>query len=220
MMSILALIVQSQTTYCERSGPGPFDEPINVISSLAFAIAAVLAAGRMQGLPGLSRGARLLPWSLAMVSIGSTLYHTYRSPLTFLGDVIPLVVFIAGSIYLVLRKVLDGTAEIVLVSTGFVGFQIILLNLVPSDFLNGSTPHLINLLFISPIMALTIQRYDSLVLNVVAIGVFYALAFVFRTVDLSMCPWLPLGTHFLWHIAGAAAGFFVIRLVFVIEVND
>ena len=217
-MSLWTLLEILQTTYCERSGFGPFDEPLNVISNLAFAIAAVLAARPMRAFPGISPAARLLPWSLATVALGSTIYHTYRSAVTFVVDLLFLSAFIVLSIYLVLRKLLVSTSDAALLSTAFVGLQIALLILVPNDFLNGSTPHVATLLFLLQIKALTAHRYSSIEWYVVPLVIFYALAVVFRTIDMTICPWLPAGSHFLWHISASAAGFFVVRFVTLIEV--
>jgi hypothetical protein len=33
------------------------------------------------------------------------------------------------------------------------------------------------------------------------------IALFFRTVDLSVCSWIPFGTHFLWHSFLSGAGF-------------
>jgi hypothetical protein len=217
-LNLWAWIKLVQTPYCERLGSGPFAEPLNAISNLAFIIAAVLAARRMREFAYLSLEARLLPWLLGVVAVGSTLYHTYRSPGTYILDVVPLTAFIAGSIFLVLRKVLGGTSKALGVGAVFVLLQLLILIFVPMHFLNGSAPYLVAILFIPLIMAWIARRYGSLAGNIIPVAVLFALAFVFRTVDGIVCPWLPVGTHFFWHITAAAAAFYVIRLVASIEV--
>jgi hypothetical protein len=199
-------------------GHGPFDEPLNAISNLAFAIAAVLAAMRIRAFPGASSGAKRLSWTLGAVAVGSTLYHTFRSPVTFVVDLLPLIAFILGALFLVLRRFMAKPSEAIVVGTVFIGLQIIVLILVPNDFLNGSTPHMLTFGFVLLLLVPIVQRYDSLVWQVVPIATLYALGFVFRTVDMALCPWLPTGTHFLWHIAGAAAGYSVVRFVSMLEV--
>lgn len=219
-MSLSALTELIQSTYCERPTFSPIDEPLNLISNLAFAIAAVLAARQIKLFPGISVAARLLPWSLATVAVGSAVYHAHRTAVTLLGDVLPLAVFIAASFFLVLRKILAGTSAAILVGTAFVIFQAILLISVPSDFLNGSVPHAANLLFLLPLPVLIARRYNSLAWALLPVAVLYLFAIIFRTVDLAICPWLPVGTHFLWHMAASAAGFFVVRLVGLVEVAE
>ena len=216
-MNLWSLIRLVQTPYCERLGPGPFAEPLNALTNLAFIVAAVLSARYIRHFQGLSLGTRLLPWSLAVVAVGSALYHTYRSPGAYLLDVIPLTVFIAGSLYLALRRLSIRTSQVLQVGAAFVLLQIVLLIFVPRHFINGSTPYLVALLFIPLLMAWIARRYSSLVWEIVPVAVLFALALVFRTLDPVVCPWLPIGTHFLWHITAAAAAYYLIRLVASIE---
>jgi hypothetical protein len=155
---------------------------------------------------------------LGAVAVGSTLYHTFRSPVTFVVDLLPLITFILGAIFLVLRRFLAKPSEVILVSTAFIGLQIVVLIFVPNDFLNDSTPHVLTFGLILLLMVPIARRYGSLVWQVVPIATLYALGIVFRTVDMALCPWLPIGTHFLWHIAGAATGYCVVRFVSMNEV--
>ena len=216
-MSLSGLIQLVQTPYCERIGSGPFSEPLNALTNLAFVVAAVLAARRIRDFRELSLGTRLLPWSLGLVAVGSALYHILRSPGTYLLDVIPLTVFIAGSLYLALRRLAIRTSQALQAGAAFVLLQSVLLIFVPRHFLNGSTPYLVALLFIPLLMAWIARRYSSLVWDMVPVAVLFALALVFRTLDPVVCPWLPIGTHFLWHISAAAAAYYLIRLVASIE---
>ncbi|WP_372425536.1 hypothetical protein [Salinarimonas chemoclinalis] len=39
----------------------------------------------------------------------------------------------------------------------------------------------------------------------------FALSLVFRSVDVAVCGWLPLGTHFLWHVLNAVVLFLCVR---------
>jgi hypothetical protein len=113
---------------------------------------------------------------------------------------------------------MEKPSEAIIVSTAFIGLQIAGLILVPNDFLNDSTPHMLTLGLILMLMVPITRGFGSLVWRIVPIATFYALAIVFRTVDLAVCPMLPIGTHFLWHIAGAATGYFVVRFVSMLEV--
>jgi hypothetical protein len=207
-----------QTNYCERAGPGAFDEPLNAVSNLAFVIAAALAVSQIRAFPPVSRGAKLLPWSLVAVSLASTIYHTLRSPVTFILDLLFLILFILGAIFLVLRKVMTKASVTAVVGALFIGIQIILLIFIPNDYLNGSISHLVTFVFVLLLMGLVANRYASLLKESVLISAFYALAIVFRTIDMALCTSLPIGTHFMWHIMGATAGFFVIRFVLMLEV--
>lgn len=217
-MNLLDLLELLQTPYCERVGYGPFDEPLNAISNLAFVIAAVLAAKHIRAFPDTPCGAKWLPWILGAVAVGSTLYHTLRSPVTFVVDLLPLITFVLAGIFLVLRRFMAKLSEAVVVATAFIGLQIVVLIIAPNDFLNDSTPHVLTFVFILLLMVPIARRYYSLLWQVVPIVAFYALGIVFRTIDMVLCQWLPFGTHFLWHIAGAATGYYVVRFVSLSEV--
>jgi hypothetical protein len=206
-----------QTTYCERAGPGAFDEPLNAITNLAFVIAAALAGSRIKAYPTVSPWTRLLPWSLVAVAIASTVYHTLRSPITFAFDLLSLIVFILGAIFLVLRRAVVNTLQAAVIGILFLGFQIVLLILLPNDVLNGSISHLVTFLFVLLLMRLIANRYGSIISEGMPVAALYAVAIVFRTIDLTICPRLPIGTHFLWHLTGAVAGFFAIRFVLMLE---
>ena len=216
-MSLQTLFDLFQTTYCERSGPDPFAEPLNALSNLAFVIAAILAARHIQRFPNSTLRVRLLPWSLAWVAIGSALYHTYRSPLSFILDIVFLSAFILGALYLSLHLVLSYPFAAFVGTATFLGLQISLLLLVFSDFLNNSAPYLITLGFSFPVMVVSALRYPVLWKQVVLTAFFYSSAIFFRSIDRFLCPWLPFGTHFLWHLASATASYYVVHFIASLE---
>lgn len=39
----------------------------------------------------------------------------------------------------------------------------------------------------------------------------FALSLVFRSIDVAVCGWLPVGTHFLWHVLNAVVLFVCVR---------
>ena len=71
---------------------------------------------------------------------------------------------------------------------------------MPPDALNGSHAYLPALAATLIVGALTRGPAGRLVL---AAGLTLALSLVFRTIDNAVCPWFPLGTHFMWHILNA-----------------
>ena len=76
--------------YCERTAVGLFNEPLGLISNVAFLIAAFY----------LSRQSRqsiasylLIAW-LSVIGIGSGLFHAFATTATLLMDVVPIQGFI------------------------------------------------------------------------------------------------------------------------------
>jgi len=212
-VNLLALLDGLQTPYCERLGPGLFAEPLNAASNLAFLLAAWLAGAYLARHPGGRRWVRALPWSLAEVGLASGLYHTLRGPLTFAFDALSLLVFITLAIVLVLRWLRFSAAAIGLLAAGFIAAQAAALTLLPSGLLNGSQTYLVTLLFLLWLMLRVGRRRRELLRPLLPVLGLFSLAILFRTIDNTVCPWLPTGTHFLWHLCAAAAGYCVIRFV-------
>ena len=83
---------QSIDSYCERLSPDYWAEPINAVTNLAFLVAAGVMAWRLWG-------ARLpLAWAmvgvLAVIGIGSFLFHTHGTVWSALADVVPIGGFV------------------------------------------------------------------------------------------------------------------------------
>ncbi len=216
-MSLYEQLSLLQTEYCERQGPGAFAEPVNTITNAAFLIAGILAFREIQKHTQISRGTQALPWMLGVVAIGSALYHTIRSPYTLVIDAVPLFAFILWAIFLLLRQSLGTECPAAIIVTGFVALEILLSAIVPQEFLNGSIRHAFALAFSGFVVLIIARRFGKIAWRAVPVLVFYALAVICRTVDPLVCSSFPIGTHFLWHVFGATASFFVAYLIISIE---
>ena len=78
--------------YCERLGPGLRAEPLNAVTNLAFLAGAFWLWPRMRG----DGAARVLCVSLALIGIGSGLFHTVAERWAGLADVLPILVYAAA----------------------------------------------------------------------------------------------------------------------------
>lgn len=76
--------------YCERTGPDYWSEPINALTDLSFLIAAGIMWPRVRGMVT----GQVLCIMLAVIGVGSWLFHTHANRLTGLMDVLPIVAFI------------------------------------------------------------------------------------------------------------------------------
>jgi len=190
--------------YCERLGPGLFAEPLNAITNLALFIAAWLL-WRQAGQTGkLTGGVTLLLTLLVAFGIGSSLFHTFATPITRILDVLPIALFMFAYLWLYLRAILHvhrlvaGLLLCLFVLAVYVGRQF-------PDVLNGS-------LFYAPALAAVValgvlhssqERVERWTL--LWAGVALVAALTFRSIDNSVCGQLPIGTHFLWHLFAATA---------------
>src|SRR4051812_32005000 len=80
-------------TYCERCGPGLFDEPINAASNIAFLLAAWAAWRLAARSRGRCAGMGLLISLCVAVGVGSTLWHTFATRWAMVLDVVPITLF-------------------------------------------------------------------------------------------------------------------------------
>ena len=135
----------------------------------------------------------------ASVGIGSILWHTYATSLTLILDIVPILLFIIWYIWLYTRNVI-GMRSLFAVASG-AAFLIATFLVIPySHVLHGA-------LVYSPGLVVTLvlgvwqvtQRMVARFTLLAAAGVYMAALF-FRTIDNEVCPVLPIGTHFLWHI--------------------
>jgi hypothetical protein len=185
--------------YCERLGMGLFAEPLNAFSNVSFLLAALAAwvlAGRTGALPG---GVRTLIAIGASVGIGSILWHTYPTMPTLVLDSVPILIFIMWYIWLYARNVVGMRPLFAVVSAA--AFLLATFVALPfSGVLHGAfvyTPGLVVTLVLGLFHAR--ERRVARFTLLAAAGVYLAALF-FRTIDNEVCPVLPIGTHFLWHI--------------------
>jgi hypothetical protein len=188
--------------YCERLGPGLWAEPVNVVTNVAYFVAAwaVWRAGR----PASFVETRTFAGLIAAIGLGSALFHTVATPWARLFDELPILVFeltylwwygrrLAALSRPVSAALAAGLAGAILAAKGF------------EDVLNGS------LVYAPPLVAAaglglhharsqTCERFSLLGATAILI-----VAVVLRTVDRLVCPAFPAGTHFLWHVLTATA---------------
>jgi hypothetical protein len=185
--------------YCERVGMGLFAEPLNAVSNVSFLLAAWAAWVLATRTGTLSAGVRVLIALAASVGIGSILWHTYPTMLTLLLDIIPILIFIVWFIWLYTRDIVGMRTQFAAASTA--AFLLATFLVIPlSGVLHGAlvyTPGLIVTLVLGVFHARE-QRAARFTL-LAAAGVYLAALF-FRTIDNEVCPVLPIGTHFLWHL--------------------
>ena len=185
--------------YWERSGPGLFEEPINASTNVVFLVAAWTAWLLARRKRRLSPGIWILIGLAASIGIGSGLWHTFATPWAEAFDRIPILMFQLVFLWLYFRGVIRfGRPFTVAFIAGFIvaGYLATLLPPILNRSLIYAPAFLV-------LVALGVyhyqQRKQERFILIASAGVcFFAL--VFRTIDLAVGPYFPVGTHFLWHI--------------------
>ncbi|HEV2558892.1 MAG TPA: ceramidase domain-containing protein [Microvirga sp.] len=204
-------------SYCERTDPSFWAEPVNAVTNGAFLIAAAAAFGLWRRAGGRDGPALWLIAVIATVGIGSFLFHTFANRWSLLADVIPIAVFIYSYFVLALRRYLGlgalaaGAATLAFAAFGM-GFDFGWEAVFGAYNLNGSVGYLPAALALVGVGALAIARGRRRAgQGLLLAAAVFALSLTFRSVDETFCAALPLGTHFLWHTLNAVVLFVLTR---------
>ena len=200
-------------------------EPVNTISNAAILIAAWFAWRHVKrsGV-GFSADLILLDFLLTWVGIGSALWHGLRTQWALTFDWVPGVLYLLVLTVLWIRAMftrpwggwLAGVGGMLAMIVGGVlgvarfgaGLATITPNLRFAPFYLAVT------VFGVTIVAVTARKYGrEAALQGVAILLFGISAAVARSIDLLVCPYVPFGTHFLWHMGLSTAAFLGLLLI-------
>jgi len=194
--------------YCERLGPGFWAEPVNALTNLAFPLAALWAwqTARTHGGP---RPAEAAPIALvALIGVGSFLFHTFANRWSALADVAAILAFfvvytlcaIALTSGVPLARLVRIGAIIVAVITAILLAISSAQSATDTAPLNGSGQYAPALLALVVFSAIMLWRRHPIRYWALGATLVFLVSLTFRTVDLAVCPTLPLGTHFMWHL--------------------
>jgi hypothetical protein len=214
--------------YCERGfDPGFWAEPLNALSNAAFLVVAALAAKRMArrqppgALPSGSLAARLIHPMIALVAligIGSFLFHVMATRWAQFADVLPIGAFIILYLVFALRYMAGvASAKVMLAVAALIAAFAASMALCPSavsgppggpSCLNdtlGYAPALAALLAVAVLLR---RRSHPAAGRLLLASAVLLASMAMRTIDLDQCDALslggrPLGSHVLWHLLNA-----------------
>ena len=186
--------------YCERLGPGLLAEPLNALSNAAFIIAAVWAARAAR-----RRGAAPVIWLLIalvfVIGLGSLAFHTFANGWSSLADVLPITLFIYGYLAFALRRFLAlDWWKVALFLAGLFAATFAAERVMPPGFMNGSGAYLPALVASILVSLQLLRNGHPAQLNLSLASTIFFVSLIFRTADQVLCSFLPIGTHFIWHI--------------------
>ena len=195
--------------YCERTDFGLWAEPVNAITNGAFLIAAALVWPRTRGVPL----ARAMAVVLAVIGLGSFLWHTHATRWAGLADVLPILIFILLYLFAATRD--------------FLGARAWQAGVVTVLFLPYASAFAFGLGLVVPGLGAN-AAYFSVAALIAAYGLWLrgsptgrgllagagilCVSLGFRMADAVMCDAIPFGTHFMWHILNAVMLAHMIRV--------
>ena len=203
--------------YCERTDATFWSEPLNAVSNGAFLIAAGLAARRALAASDRDGPALALSALVAVVGVGSFLFHTFANVATMLADVIPIAIFIYAYFLMAMRRffglslaaAIGVTLAFAASSAGFGPALDAMTGRSTAVLSNGSidyVPAVLALVGVGAGIAVRAGANGPLRqagLSMLGLAGLFLLSLTVRTVDAALCPALPSGTHFLWHVLNA-----------------
>jgi hypothetical protein len=187
--------------YCERTDASFWSEPANALTNAAFLVAAVLV---WRGAAG-ARDRRLLAALIALIGIGSFLFHTFATVWAAWLDQGPIALYIYAFLWLFLARVAGLPWWGALGGLGLfaVASRVLTAPFPPGSF-NGSYVYFPALAALALLAAYAWRRGHGGAGRLAAAAGLFAVSILFRSVDELVCGSWPLGTHFAWHCINAA----------------
>ncbi|ADJ65707.1 ceramidase [Herbaspirillum seropedicae] len=203
--------------YCERLSPAFWAEPVNALSNLGFIVAAYCAWRLLK-----SRGMRtsstagILALMIAVIGIGSFLFHTVAVRWALLADVIPISLYQVLFLAFYLRQV--ARLSLPVVAAWLLAFFATSYGIgaLPDQWLNGSLSSYGSAwLFIAGLGVYHWRpdKHEPMTL-LLALGVF-TLSLAFRSADMAVCHYVSIGTHMFWHLSNSIVLYLTTRAFIV-----
>jgi len=196
--------------YCERIGPELWAEPTNAITNLAFIISALAIWQLAARLKRLSLGIWILIILTATIGIGSGLFHTFATTWSRWLDIIPILLFQLVYLWLYTDKIINLNSNS---TTGLLVLYVV------AAYFGRQFPQVLNgsLIYAPAFLMLVglgfyhyLNRKKERLILLVSLGVLM-LSLLFRSIDTAICPYFPIGTHFLWHLLNGLLTYMLVR---------
>ena len=189
----------SLNIYCERLGPGFWNEPINALTNLIFILFGFILV--FKTMP--NKLCLFLSIQIILIGTASFLFHTFANILVGLIDTVSIMLFgvtyVFGSNYYLLKL---STVTSLIIAFSLVPFSFIVSQLTIMSFgsLNGSTLYLSFIILFVTYSYLIRKEFAQMSTILFCSALFLAISIFFRTIDIISCNSISVGTHFVWHI--------------------
>ncbi len=209
-------------SYCERAGnPGFWAEPFNAISNGAFLIASLIGLIAWIRMPAARRGwAELgLIVIVAIIGIGSFLFHTIATRWTAIADIAPIGAFMLLFAIYAMRRFLSLHWILVAAGLGLFGWLMQVAYTAPCPMalrglvagrhcLNGTMLYLPGLAMLTGVGLISALMRHPSAKYLLAGAVILTASIAARSLDQELCAASALwgqrrGTHALWHLLNA-----------------
>ena len=190
--------------YCERTSPEFWAEPVNALTNVAFLIAAWAMWRRTSS--DRTNVEAILIVLLALIGLGSALFHTYATAWSAMADVVPIALFVLTYVWAANRTFWGMSRWAAALGTaGFVPYAAVVGPAFAAlPFFRISAEYWPVALLIALYGVLLLRRATATGRGLlIGAGVLTA-SLAARSVDETWCEAVPLGTHWLWHVLNGA----------------
>ncbi|WID96430.1 hypothetical protein QO058_27540 [Bosea vestrisii] len=202
--------------YCERLSGAFWAEPLNAVSNAAFLLAALTAFLLLRWQGRRDWPAEALTALVAIIGVGSFLFHTMPQRWTLLADVVPIQLFalcyfgLALNRFLGLSPLLASIGALLFLAACF-GLASGLAPLLPAG-MRGSAGYAGFLIGLSGVALTARLRGDVIAGRRIAVtGFVFAVSLSFRSLDSVLCGAVPLGLHWGWHLLNGLLLYLLLR---------
>ena len=189
--------------YCERTDFTFWSEPVNAATNAAFLLAAFVMWQRVRGagLPLASAMCALL----ALIGIGSFLFHTFATLWGSIADTTPIGLFILLYVFAANRDYWGLKLPwAVMATAGFFPYVAVTLPLFQRLPFFGISAAYWPVPLLIALYAAGLRRRAPEAARGMALGTaLLCLSLSFRSLDSILCGAFPPGTHFMWHLLNA-----------------
>lgn len=203
--------------YCERLDGAFWAEPLNAVSNAAFLLAALAACLILRRQGRRDRPVEALTALVAIIGIGSFLFHTMPQRWTLLADVVPIQLFALCYFGLALNRFLglsplSAAIGAILFLAACFGLAWVLSPLLPAG-MRGSAGYAGFLIGLAGVaLAAGLRGAAPTAMRIAAAGLVFAASLGFRSLDSVLCGVIPFGLHWGWHLLNGLLLYLLLRV--------
>jgi len=196
-------------------------EPWNSISSLAIVIPAIYWAAKLKfnykDYPFLFYSIPLL----ILGGLGSTLYHAFRNSEWLLYmDVFPTAVLTLSVGIYFWNKILKNWWQTAFIIIPITIFRISLFELIKGELAVNLSYFITGTLIFLPILIYLIKHNFRYSYSIIMSCALLSIALYFREIDLYSQGFIPIGTHFIWHILSGIGAYYLGEYLYLLKKEE
>ena len=196
--------------YCERTDPSAWAEPLNVLSCLAFFVAVAWLLQRAYPVEA-RRVVRQQAVMLTLVGITSAYSHLEATVLASWVDAGMILAFIVVFVFQFMTRVMraGGMAAMgAILGLVMVTRMVGVLSHLP---LNGSQIYVAPWLMLGGFAWASRHIAADASRRMALATLVFGVAIMVRALDMPLCDYFSLGTHFIWHLLNAVVLYLCVR---------